>query len=311
MQPILYRFASRSDRRATIAVNGRPSATEVGQGYAVIRRSWEPGDVVRLSLPMPVRRVLCHEKVEANVGRVALQRGAIVYCAEWPDNADGHVLNLLLEDDASLAAEFRSDLLGGVEVVVGEAIGLSRGDRDGAVVRRRQPLMAIPYYAWAHRGKGEMAVWLAREPWAARPLPGATIASTGRATASRDLDPGPIRDQIDPASSGDHSCRFLHWWPRKGTLEWVQYEFEEQAVSAVEIYWFDDTGRGECRIPKSWRLVYREGGAWRPVTGVDSYGVAKDAFNRTTFDAVRTEALRVEVQLPEGFSAGIHEWRVE
>ena len=82
-------------------------------------------------------------------------------------------------------------------------------------------------------------------------------------------------------------------------------------MSRAEVYWFDDTGVGECRLPKSWQLLYRENGEWKPVRSPSAYGCEGDKYNRTTFEPVETEALRLEVQLPESFSAGIHEWRVE
>ncbi|MGH9752503.1 MAG: hypothetical protein ACREA2_06930 [Blastocatellia bacterium] len=81
--------------------------------------------MIDLTLPMPARRIVANEQVAADRGRVALQRGPIVYCAEWPDNPDGHVRNLLLPDSANLTAEFKPDLLNGVTVIKGKAFGLS------------------------------------------------------------------------------------------------------------------------------------------------------------------------------------------
>jgi hypothetical protein len=160
-----------------------------------------------------------------------------------------------------------------------------------------------------------MAVWLAREDSAARPLPFPTIASTSRASASHDgvrPDVRALNDQREPKSSDDHSNRYLHWWPHKGTKEWVQYDFAKPAkVGAVEVYWFDDTGMGECRLPKSWQLSYRDKGQWKPVSNPSGYGCAGDGYNRTTFAPVLTDGLRLDVQLPDNYSAGIHEWRVE
>jgi DUF1680 family protein len=129
-------------------------------GFAYIDQRWERGDVIELDFAMPVRRVLAHDNVEANRGRVAIERGPILYCAEWPDN-DGHVHNLVLPDNAELTTEHREDLLGGVTVVTGEAISVSE-DKDGKLVKKPQQITAIPYCVWAHRGPGEMAVWLAR-----------------------------------------------------------------------------------------------------------------------------------------------------
>jgi hypothetical protein len=106
-----------------------------------------------------VRRVVANAAVAADRGRVALQRGPLVFCAEWPDNPQGHVRNLVLRDDAPLASAFMPDLLNGVAVIKGRAV--ARGhDAQGGVTRTEQDFMAIPYFAWANRGPGEMVVWI-------------------------------------------------------------------------------------------------------------------------------------------------------
>ena len=110
---------------------------------------------------MPVRRVVANDHVEADRDRVALQRGPIVYAAEWPDNPDGHVRNLVLPDDARSRPSSGRRLLNGVAVVTRHAKSLSL-DATGKVVSKTQPFTAIPYYAWANRGRGEMVVWLPR-----------------------------------------------------------------------------------------------------------------------------------------------------
>jgi len=314
-QPVpsdLYRYMNESDEEVTLKVNGKQIALDMSKGYARIRRAWKKGDVIELNMPMPVRRVLAHEKVEDDRGKVALERGPIVFCAEWPDSRDGHVLNLLLPDETPLKAEYRPDLLNGVEVITGKVFGVKRGGEGKSLLKTEQDFMAIPYYAWAQRGKGEMAVWLARDLSAARPLAGPTIASTSRVSVSGGGAIEALNDQLEPKSSDDHSNRFFHWWPRKGTLEWVQYDFKKaEEVSVAEVYWFDDTGRGECRVPKSWRILYKYRDGWKPVYTTDAYGVEKDKYNKVTFETVKTEGLRLEIQLPDKFSAGIHEWRVK
>jgi DUF1680 family protein len=108
---------------------------------------------------MPVRRVLAQEKVAADQGRAAIQRGPLVYCAEWPDYQDGRVLNLLLDEKVPLANSFKPDLLEGVEIITGEAKALRPAD-NGKQEAVGIPLVLIPYYAWANRGPGEMQVWL-------------------------------------------------------------------------------------------------------------------------------------------------------
>jgi hypothetical protein len=110
---------------------------------------------------MPVRRVLSHDEVAANAGRVALERGPVVYCAEAVDNG-GRVFNLVLPDDAALEPRARPDLLGGVTVLAGRALALSPSEDGRSVLTREQDFVAVPYHAWAHRGEGEMAVWLPR-----------------------------------------------------------------------------------------------------------------------------------------------------
>jgi len=157
-----------------------------------------------------------------------------------------------------------------------------------------------------------MAVWLARESSRARPFPRPTLASRSRATASRGKDATAVHDRWEPADSGDHEHARLHWWPNKGTTEWVRYDLPKTVrVSETAVYWFDDTGRGSVRVPASWRLLYLSGGAWKPVEPVGPYGVDKDVFNRVSFRPVRTSALRLEIRLQGEWAAGVHEWTVK
>ncbi|MGH8022723.1 MAG: glycoside hydrolase family 127 protein, partial [Limisphaerales bacterium] len=150
----LYQFADTNTEPVTLAINGKAAQFRVEDGYAKLRRSWTPGDVVELHLPMPVHRVVANPNVKADIGRVALQRGPIVFCAEWPDNPGGKVLDLTLPDHEPLTAQFEPHLLNGVEVIKGRSLNAEK---------REQPFSAIPYFAWANRGPGEMTVWLHRE----------------------------------------------------------------------------------------------------------------------------------------------------
>jgi DUF1680 family protein len=308
----LYRFADASSEPVTLRVDGEDVPLVLEKGFACVERRWEKGDVVELRLPMPVRRLVAHPSVEADRGRVALQRGPLVYAAEWPDNPEGHVRNLLLPDDSPLGSEFRADLLNGVQVVEGKAIALAKNEQ-GQVRRREQELVAIPYYAWANRGPGEMTVWLANGETSARPQPFPTLASRAKVSSSSEGGHDrAVHDQDEPRSSKDASSGFLHWWPKKGTTEWIQYDLESPAtVSAVEVYWVDDTGSGEVRAPASWRVLYRDGDEWKPVAAATPYAVALDHFNRVTFAPVTTAALRLEVTLQPQWSAGVQEWKVE
>jgi hypothetical protein len=116
-----------------------------------------------------------------------------------------------------------------------------------------------------------------------------------------------------PSNSNDHGIPRMTWWPRKGSTEWVQYDFKEpRKVSQVDVYWFDDSPTGgDCRIPQSWKLTYRDGDQWTQVPGASTYGVQKDTLNTTKFDEVTTSALRLDVKLRDEYSSGILEWRVK
>jgi DUF1680 family protein len=158
----LYSFQTVSTEPVTLKVNGHRTRLKLDQGYAILDRTWKPGDMIELNLPMPVRRIVANDQVQADRHRVALQRGPIVFCAEWPDNPDGKVRDLILPDEPPLIASFEPNLLNGVEVITGQANRMSK-DASGAVTRTAQPFKAIPYYAWANRGQGEMTVWMKRE----------------------------------------------------------------------------------------------------------------------------------------------------
>jgi DUF1680 family protein len=148
----LYHYLEVKPDQYMLSVNGEPVQSELRKGYATIQRKWSPGDVIELNLPMPVRRVQAHERVKDDIGKVALERGPIVYCAEWVDNGE-KVLDLVIPDEAQFEIEHREDLLGGITIIQGDVL-----NKTG----QTKQLTAIPYYAWSHRGAGEMAVWLER-----------------------------------------------------------------------------------------------------------------------------------------------------
>jgi DUF1680 family protein len=308
----LYRFAAESSDAPVLKVNGKAVPIQLDKGYVALTRNWKQGDVIQLSLPMPIRRVIANDHVAADRGRVALERGPIVYAAEWPDNPKGQVRNLMLPRSERLMAEFKPDLLRGVTVVKGRAIALAY-DAQGKVTKTEQEFTAIPYYAWANRGRGQMMVWFPETEGFAKPAPYPTLATTAQVTVSGKSrrSPRTINDGEQPTSSNDSSSYF-DWWPTKGATEWVEYAFEKSAtVSECQLYWFDDTGRGEVRVPASWRLLYKDGDAWKPVAALNPYGVAKDVYNTITFQPVATTGLRLELTMQPNWSAGIQKWKVK
>jgi DUF1680 family protein len=309
----LYRYADESKEPVTLKVNGKAAAIALDKGYVSLTRTWNKGDVVELVMPMPIRRVTANDHVAADRNRVAIQRGPIVYAAEFADNPDGKVRNLLLPDTSKLTAEYRPSLLKGVEVIRGKAVALAY-DAQGGVAKHEQDFTAIPYYAWANRGRGQMIVWLPRSENAGRPSPYPTAATTARVTVSgkpQQRNVEVIRDGETPDASNDHAGYF-DWWPARGNKETVDYTFAGPAkISECGLYWFDDTGQGNVRVPASWRLLYKDGDQWKPVETAAAFGVAKDRFNAVTFQPITTTGLRVEVQAQERFSMGVQKWTVK
>ncbi|MFZ9661672.1 MAG: glycoside hydrolase family 127 protein, partial [Chitinophagaceae bacterium] len=152
----LYSFVNTTATAIPILVNGQPIEYKIENGYAVIDRTWSKKDIVEVKLPMEVNRVKSNEKLVEDKGKVALQRGPLMYCAEWADN-NGKTSNIILPSNATFTASFQPELLNGVMVLKSQAKAVVLNGDD--VKTQTQPFIAIPYYSWAHRGKGEMQVW--------------------------------------------------------------------------------------------------------------------------------------------------------
>ena len=307
----LYRFADECDQEPTITINGEPVKFATTRGFAVLDREWRPKDKVVLTLPMPARTIVSRPEVVSNLGKVAVQRGPLVYCAEACDQPDGRVQHLVLNAATPLTAEWRKDLLSGVTVLRGKALATKRQLDESIAGDGDRDLLLVPYHTWANRKRGSMAVWLALVPGAADPLPAPTLATTAKVTTSGGADPAAMVDQLVPKSSIDHDVPFFHWWPKKGSKEQVILEFVKPArVQNVAVYWFQDEGIGECRLPVSWKLFGRVLGGWQELCADQTLGCAKDSFQEAAFPPHDLEAIKLEVQLPTGFSTGIHEVRV-
>lgn len=154
----LYHFAQPSADKVKLTLNGQPITYQLRDGYAVLDRTWHVGDVVMMTLPMDVRRVEANPLVKNDQGKVALQRGPLMYCAEWADN-QGRANNLLLPPAATFTATYRPGLLNGVTTLTATVPAVRIDEANNTIQTTSQTLTAIPYYAWANRGKGEMTVW--------------------------------------------------------------------------------------------------------------------------------------------------------
>jgi hypothetical protein len=163
-QPVpgdLYSYVDKTEEQTKISINGENVAYVVDElGYVSLDRNWKNGDVMEIEFPFEVRKVVAHQKVKEDRGKMAVERGPIVYCAEWPDYEGGHVLGLLFDAKSELKPSFDKEFYGGVTIINGEAKSISVPSSEP------KPVRLIPYYLWANRGAGEMSVWLSKAEYA-------------------------------------------------------------------------------------------------------------------------------------------------
>ena len=159
-----------------------------------------------------------------------------------------------------------------------------------------------------------MAVWLPSEVRATRPVAIPTLASKSQVSASHPAKSlTSITDGLVPADENDRTIPYYHWWPKEGTTEWIVYEFPEKTeVSSSTVYWYDDAPWGGCRLPRSWKIYYKnEAGEWTTVPEADAYPISKGNPNTVHFAPVKTSVVKLEVVLPEKNAAGLYEWEIQ
>ncbi len=309
----LYVDLTPIDASPSILVNGVTASVRFEKGYAVIARTWKTGDVIEVEFPMPVRFIKSHDMVKANAGRVAIERGPLVYCFEGVDH-EGDLDTLFIAPNSAATVKHVPDLLGGIDVIEIKGTRVGR-ENDGSVVQDPVIVRAIPYYAWAHREPGAMAVWMLSSADGVHVPSESTVASRATITVSHCWSGDTVRainDQREPESSSDHSIPRHTWWSHRGTAEWAQMTFAEPTtVSRTSAYWFDDEGRGGCRVPKSWSVSALVDGVWVRLVTDAVTSVAKDRYDVVEFAPIKAAALRIDVQLEDGASAGILEWTVD
>lgn len=281
----------------TLKVNGSRVKATVSDGYATISRKWNAGDIVELGLPMNIRRIKAHDKVTADRGMLALERGPVVYCLEGQDQPGGTVFDKYIPDGTDIQAAFDPELLGGIVVLSGTV-----GDT---------PFKAIPYSTWNNRGTDQMTVWIPASAEYATPVPEPTIASRAK-TYSGGTPARGVNDQWEPRSSSDIDKPYFYWWLKKGGEESLEYEFDQPyTVSKVQVYWLDfDHYDGNYRVPESWKLYYKDGRRWKEVEALTPYSTEKDCYNTLEFKPIKTTGLKIAAQLQDGESGGIIEWKV-
>ncbi len=318
----LYSFTEKAKSPYSISVNGKKVSALQGDGYATLKRVWKAGDRVELTLPMDVRRVAAHDSVVDDRGKLAIERGPVMFCLEGVDQNDSTVFNKILARDAKFNENYEPNLLGGVMTLYAQA---SEIQPNGSI--KDVEVKAIPYATWCNRGPSEMAVWIPESAERARAIPAPTIASQASmfseptslnsdipaATSNLQWAWG-YNDQWEPASSSDISKPYHYWWLRNGTEENICYGFNEPTtVSSTDIYWLDmDHYDGNYRVPQYWKLYYRDDNdRWTEVSAKGDYTTDKDRYNHLEFEPVTTKALKVVAVLQDGESGGVLEWKVQ
>jgi hypothetical protein len=303
----LYSFVSPDSEKYCLKVNGVVVESNLKKGYVEINRNWKNNDEVELVLPMPVRKVVANEKVENDRGKVALQRGPVVYCLEDKDNDNGWLFDNYIDANTAVESRYEANLLGGVVT-----LSLEGNKVEGEKVQSTT-LKAIPYYTWNNRGKSNMLVWIPSEKSTTVSKPAPSVLDLAEAKASTDWAPG-LNDGFDPKSSDDTDKSYFYWWLKEGAEDWVEYDFEKTVtLSESSVYWLNlDHYDVNYRVPENWNLQYlNTKGTWADVETSDAFGVALNAYNRVNFKPVKTKAIRLNAKQQEGFSAGILEWKIK
>jgi hypothetical protein len=332
---------------ATLALNGQRAPLADATGKLIrLDREWKDGDQLALELPMSVRI----QRWTNNRNTASISRGPLTYSLQikeeykrqggtdawpawdiFPASPWNYGLTTLRPDDFKVVKAawpeddqpFRNEAVPVKLTTAARKIPNWTLDARGAVnevvqqpVRSAEPVESVTLIPM-----GAARLRIAAFPviddgpdtreWPASPGPKKAPYKVSASHCNDGESPDAAADGLEPSSSGDHDMPRVTWWPHRGTKEWLQYDFgKTKKVKEAAIYWFDDTGGGQCRVPKAARLVRKTDGGWEPVPGTESLGTARNRWNEAKFPPVETTALRLEVELQPEFSGGVLEWRV-
>ena len=312
----LYSYADGNTSKVVAKVNGKRVRTEVVDGYMPVQRAWAAGDKVELTLPMPVRYSVADERVEADINKVCITRGPLVYCAEQPDNefvASTYILDKIGEQGK--VATFNEGIMSGINNITlkSQTVDIAEGTTSPATLK------LIPYYAWNNRGDNmNMNVWFSRDAETAMKSITRAVGNVLDVQASYTYpndDPIAVADGKHPKSSNDHTIpRWTSWATSQlGKTQTLEVTFrKEQPVESVSIYWFDD--HDGVYLPAEWSMEYKDGDEWKTFQPyiTDRFGVEPDQFNMVHPQGeVVTKALRITMVPQPNKAVGVLEMVIE
>jgi hypothetical protein len=338
--PMMFRIPGWC-RDPKISVNHQPiRARPRPSSFVMIDRTWQNGDRVRLQLPMEIQLTTWKK----NHNSVSVHRGPLTYSLrigerwqkfggsdrwpEWevfPTTPWNYALVLNRREPASsFEVVEREGRLPDQPFDFSVPVGLlAKGRRienwklEGGLVGqlRDSPVLTdLPEEDITLIPMGCARLRISAFPVAAEGTRGREWAESmpENVSASHVHDSlHAVCDGILPKSSHDRRVPRFTWWDHRGSTEWVAFRFPKpRKLARSEVYWFDDTGTGSCRVPECWMLLWKDGEAWREISNPTEYDVEPDRMNRVKFDPVVTQEIRLEAKLQEGFSGGILEWRV-
>jgi DUF1680 family protein len=330
-------------KEAGVKINNRAVSLKTrALSYAVLNREWKDGDTVELNLPM---RVTVHEWPK-NQNSISVDYGPLTFALKigerWVRYGDNEAwpewevypttpwnYGLVLEQgDAAKSFEvskrsgrlaenpFTPETAPFAIRANGKRIPQWTVDKLGLLnklqvspVKSEEPLEKVTLIPMGAARLRIASFPLIGDSTSAREW---TMPKPPPISASHCFQNDSVEAMIDgqePKSSSDASIPRFTWWDHRGTTEWVQYDFgKPRRIAEVAVYWFDDSPRGGCRAPQSWKLFYKERNEWRPVQA--NFTTDLNRYNRASFAPIETTALRIEAKLRSNFSGGILEWKV-
>ena len=308
----LYSYANPTVSKIQASINGKKVKAAVTDGYLPIKHVWKKGDKVTLELPMEVRYSVADEHVEADINRLCITRGPLVYCAEQPDNkypASHYIIpTISRKEQTSIIGE---GILKGIPTISLEAEVLKAEETIPATLK------LIPYYAWNNRGDNmTMNVWFAKDAETALQGITHTVGNVADVHATHTFSGDEIYAIADgklPKDSRDGSIPRWTSWSQKGVKQQVEIKLKkEQPIESVSVYWYDD--KGGVQLPVSWEMEYHTNGQWHPfkLYVTDNYGIQPDQFNMVhPAEPIQADAIRLNIQPKKEATVGILEVTIE